>query len=64
MTQGLGLPWVNGYLQLLDPPGFFDFAAPAVIDDDGLQEYDLPLAGCHEARTAGFVSRVVQQHSW
>ena len=45
-AQGLGLPvvghpWVDGCLRLPSPPGFFDFAAPAVIDDDGLQEYDL-----------------------
>jgi len=37
----VGHPWVDGYLQLPDPPGFFDFAAPTVVGDDGLQEYDL-----------------------
>ena len=37
----VGHPWVDGYLQLPDPPGFFDFAAPTVVDDDGLQECDL-----------------------
>ena len=45
-AQGLGLsvaghPWVDGCLRLPDPPGFSDFAAPTVVDDDGLQEYDL-----------------------
>ena len=37
----VGHPWVDGYLQLPDPPGFFDFAAPTVVGDDGLQECDL-----------------------
>ena len=37
----VGHPWVNGYLQLPDPPGFFDFAAPTIVGDDGLQECDL-----------------------
>ena len=45
-TQELGLlvvgqPWVDGYLQLPDPLDFFDFAAPAVVDDGGLREYGL-----------------------
>jgi len=45
-AQGLGLPvvghpWGDGCSRLLDPPGFFEFAAPAVVDDDGLQEYGL-----------------------
>jgi len=45
-AQELGLPvvghlWVDGYLQLPDPPGFFDFAAPTVVGDDGLQKCDL-----------------------
>ena len=40
-AQGLGLlvvghPWGDDGLRLLDPLGFFDFAAPAVVDDDGL----------------------------
>ena len=37
----VGHPWVDGYLQLDDPPGFFDFAAPTVVGDDGLQKCDL-----------------------
>ena len=37
----VGHPWVDGYLQLPDPPGFFDFATPTVVSDDGLQECDL-----------------------
>ena len=46
-AQELGLPvdghpWVDDCLRLPDPPGFFDFAAPAVVDDGGLREYDLP----------------------
>jgi len=45
-AQELGLPvaghpWGDESLRLPGPPGFFDFAAPAVVDDDGLQEYDL-----------------------
>ena len=45
-AQELGLPavshpWGDGCLRLLDPLDFFDFAAPAVVDDDGLQEYGL-----------------------
>ena len=40
-TQGLGLPWVDGYLQLIDPPSFFDFAPPTTVVGDGLQECDL-----------------------
>ena len=45
-AQGLGLPvvgylWGNGCSRLLDPLDFFDFVAPAVVDDDGLQEYGL-----------------------
>ena len=40
-AQGLGLPWVDGYLQLLDPPGFFDFVVLAVDDGDGLRGYGL-----------------------
>ena len=45
-AQGLGLPvvghtWVDECLQLPDPPGFFDFAAPTVVGDDGLQKCDL-----------------------
>ena len=37
----VGHPWVNGCLQLPDHLGFFGFAAPTIVDDDGLQEYDL-----------------------
>jgi hypothetical protein len=37
----VGHPWVDGCLQLPDPPSFFDFAAPTVVADDGPQEYDL-----------------------
>ena len=37
----VGHPWVDGCLQLSDPPSFFDFVAAAVVGDDGLQEYDL-----------------------
>ena len=37
----VGHPWVDGCLQLSDPPSFFDFVAAAVVCDDGLQEYDL-----------------------
>ena len=37
----VGHYWVDGYLQLPDPFDFFDFAAPAIVDDDGLQEYSL-----------------------
>ena len=45
-AQELGLPvaghpWDDGCLRLLDPLDFFDFVAPAVVDDDGLQEYGL-----------------------
>ena len=40
-AQGFGLlvvghPWGDGCLQLLDPLDFFDFAAPAIVDDDSL----------------------------
>ena len=38
----VGHPWVDGYLQLPDPLDFFDFAAPAVVDDGGLREFGLP----------------------
>ena len=37
----VGHPWVDGYLKLPDPPGFFDFATPTVVSDDGLQECGL-----------------------
>ena len=37
----VGHPWVDECLQLPDPPSFFGFAAPTVVDDDGLQEYDM-----------------------
>ena len=74
LAQELGLlvvdyPWGVECLQLL---GFFGFAAPTVVDDDGLRGYDLlevsplqlPWTGCHEVRTWYFVSRVAQQHVW
>ena len=40
-AQGLrllvvGHPWGDGCLRLPDPLDFFDFAAPAVVDDGGL----------------------------
>ena len=37
----VGHPWVDGYLQLPDRPGFFDFATLTVVGDDGLQECNL-----------------------
>ena len=37
----VGHPWVDGCLRLPSPPGFFDFAAPTIVGDDGLQECDL-----------------------
>ena len=37
----VGHPWVDECLHLPDRPSFFGFAAPTVVDDDGLQEYDL-----------------------
>ena len=37
----VGQPWVDGYLQLPDPPGFFDFTTPTIVSDDGLKECDL-----------------------
>ena len=45
-AQELGLPvashpWGDESLRLPGPPGFFDFADLAVVDDDGLQEYGL-----------------------
>ena len=45
-AQELGLlvidhPWGDECLQLPDLLGFFGFAAPAVVDDDGLRGYDL-----------------------
>ena len=36
-----GCPWDDESLRLPGPPGSFDFADLAVVDDDGLQEYDL-----------------------
>ena len=48
LAEGLGLglpvvghPWGDGCSRLPDPLDFFDFAAPAAGDDDGLQEYSL-----------------------
>ena len=46
-AQGLGLsvvghPWGDGCSRLPDPFDSFGFAAPAVIDDCGLRECDLP----------------------
>ena len=45
-AQELGLPvashpWGDERLRLPGPPGSFDFADLAVVDDDGLQEYGL-----------------------
>ena len=45
-AQELGLPvashpWGDESLRLPGPPGSFDFADLAVVDDDGLQEYDM-----------------------
>ena len=37
----VGHPWGDGCLRLFDPLGLFGFAAPAVVDDDGLRGYDL-----------------------
>ena len=37
----VGHPWVDECLHLPYPPSFFGFAAPTVVDNDGLQEYDL-----------------------
>ena len=44
-AQELGLvvvdhPWGDECLRLPDPLGFFGFAVPVVVDDDGLQWYD------------------------
>ena len=39
--QVAGHPWGDDSLRLPGPPGSFDFAIPAVVDDDGLQEYGL-----------------------
>ena len=37
----VGRPWDDGCLRLPDPLGFFDFAAPAIVDDGDRQEYGL-----------------------
>ena len=37
----VGHPWGDGYFRLLDPLGFFDFDAPAVVVGDVLRGYDL-----------------------
>ena len=38
----VGHPWGDGCSRLPDPLDFFDFAAPTIVDDGGLQEFGLP----------------------